>query len=170
MKNKAFTLVELLAVIVILGILSVLIIPKIVNTLNESEQKTNLVSAEELLKAAQYKTTNNEIKGVSENITIDYTTNTNTNYLDYTGQKPEKGQVIIRKNGQIAMAVKIGENCYSKNYNGLDITVTPYNEEICSNPIIVTTGDGLYESTTEPGRLIYRGANPNNYIWLDENG
>ena len=35
---------------------------------------------------------------------------------------------------------------------------------------IVTTGDGLYESDTEPGRLIYRGTNPNNYIWLDENG
>ena len=36
--------------------------------------------------------------------------------------------------------------------------------------LIVTTGDGLYESTTDPGRLIYRGTNPNNYIKLKEDG
>ena len=35
-------------------------------------------------------------------------------------------------------------------------------------PEIVTSGDGLYEST-EPDKYIYKGANPNNYIWLDEN-
>ena len=31
---------------------------------------------------------------------------------------------------------------------------------------VVTTGDGLYADTTEDGRYIYRGANPNNYITL----
>ncbi len=31
---------------------------------------------------------------------------------------------------------------------------------------VVTTGDGLYADTTEEGRYIYRGANPNNYITL----
>ena len=31
---------------------------------------------------------------------------------------------------------------------------------------VVTTGDGLYVDTTEEGRYIYRGANPNNYIKL----
>ncbi len=40
MKGKnGFTLVELLAVIVILGLLMVIIAPKITNTLNESEKK-----------------------------------------------------------------------------------------------------------------------------------
>ena len=31
---------------------------------------------------------------------------------------------------------------------------------------VVTTGDGLYADTTEAGKYIYRGANPNNYIKL----
>ena len=31
---------------------------------------------------------------------------------------------------------------------------------------VVTTGDGLYADTTEAGRYIYRGVNPNNYITL----
>lgn len=37
-------------------------------------------------------------------------------------------------------------------------------------PNIVSSGDGLYEAKGEPDRYIYRGANPNNYVWLDENG
>ncbi len=36
--------------------------------------------------------------------------------------------------------------------------------------MIVTSGDGLYESTIEDGRFIYRGSNPNNYIYLKEDG
>ena len=52
--------------------------------------------------------------------------------------------------------------------------ITLINETTSSNeyirPNLVTTGDGLYESTNEPGRYIYRGKKPNNYIWLDENG
>ena len=32
---------------------------------------------------------------------------------------------------------------------------------------VVTAGDGLYADTTEAGRYIYRGGNPNNYIKLD---
>ena len=31
---------------------------------------------------------------------------------------------------------------------------------------VVTTGDGLYSDTTETGRYVYKGANPNNYITL----
>ena len=172
MKEKAFTLVELLAVIIILGVLSVLIVPKAIKTLNDSEQKTNIASAEGLLKAAKYKYQDDEMNGkISENITIDYTTNTNIDLLDFNGKQPEKGQVIIRSNGNVGMFVKIGDNCYFKNYNSLDITVTPYSEETCGQSIkIVTSGDGLYESATEPGRLIYRGLNPNNYIYLKEDG
>lgn len=32
------------------------------------------------------------------------------------------------------------------------------------NVEVVTTGDGLYEDSTRPGRYVYKGANPNNYI------
>ena len=61
--KKGFTLVELLAVIVILGVLSVLIVPKIKKTLNNSKEKINLASANELLKAAEYQYERNEITG-----------------------------------------------------------------------------------------------------------
>ena len=52
-----------------------------------------------------------------------------------------------------------------------------YNNEVintskgnCPTQKLVTEGDGLYKSTTEPGRLIYRGQTPNNRIFLKEDG
>ena len=85
MKTKAFTLVELLAVIIILGILTVIITPKIINTLKEAEKNTNMTSAQNLAKSAGLKVSNNEMTGNNENIKINYQTGENTNYLDYTG-------------------------------------------------------------------------------------
>ena len=127
MKGKnGFTLVELLAVIVILGLLMVILAPKITKTLNESEKKTNMASAQNLVKSAQLKVSNNEIKGTSQNIKINYETKENINYLDYTGEKPEIGQVQIKTNGDIAMAVKFGDYCYLKSYNSNDITTIEY--------------------------------------------
>ena len=181
MKNKkAFTLVELLAVIVILGLLMVIIVPKVSQTLKDAEKNTNMTSAENLVKAATLKASNNEMTGNSENIKINYTTGENQNYIDYTGEKPTSGQVQIKSNGEVAMAVKFGDYCYLKPYNSNDITTIAYNENTCgansdvftnyTMPELAITGDGLYESTTEPNRYIYRGANPNNYIYLKEDG
>jgi len=35
---------------------------------------------------------------------------------------------------------------------------------------LATNGDGLYTDPVETGRYVYRGAEPDNYIWLDLNG
>lgn len=180
MKNKGFTLIELLAVIIILGLIAVLIVPKVVNMLDDAEKNTNMTSAENLIKAAELKVSNNEITGNNRDIKINYQTGENINYLDYTGEKPEIGQVQIKTNGDIAMAVKFGDYCYLKSYNSNDITTIAYNENTCGEnadvfinytmPELAVSGDGLYEAQGEPGRYIYRGTNPNNYINLKENG
>lgn len=132
MKGKnGFTLVELLAVIVILGVLGTLIIPKVVTSLEESEKSSNLTSAKNLVKAAEYKVSNNNVEGKNENVIIDFSTHENVDYLDYSGQKPKDGQLIIKSNGKIAMAVKFGDYCYLKSYNSNDITTIEYNEQTC---------------------------------------
>ena len=181
MKGKnGFTLVELLAVIIILGLLMVIIVPKVTQTLKDAEKNTNMTSAENLVKAATLKATNNEMTGNSENIKINYTTGENQDYIDYTGDKPTDGQVAIKSNGEIAMAVRFGDYCYLKSYNSNDITTIPYTAETCDEnanvfinytmPELAVSGDGLYEAQGEPGRYVYRGTNPNNYINLKENG
>ena len=178
--KKGFTLIELLAVIIILGILTALIAPKVVNMIEEAEKNTNMTSAQNLAKAAQLKAQNNDAAGTNENIIINYETGENANYLDYNGSKPEKGKINIRTNGTIAMSVKFGDYCYQKNYDSSNIDVIPYSEDTCAEnadfiinhetPELTTSGDGLYEAQGEPGRYIYRGANPNNYIYLKEDG
>lgn len=177
--KKGFTLVELLAVIVILGLLAILIVPKINNALKESEKKTNMASANGLIKSVEYKYQDNEIKGISENITIDFTTGKNIEKIEYNGTKPTSGQISIRKNGVIIMAVRIGDNCYIKKNDTNEITVIPYDKEKCGEtseaminyeiPNITQSSDGLYESKVDNAKLIFRGANPNNYISLKEN-
>lgn len=180
MKEKGFTLVELLAVLIILGVVALLITPKVITSLDEAEKNSNMTSIKELVKTAELKHSNNEILGTTENITIDYQKNINTDYLEYKGEKPEIGKINIKKNGDIAISVKIGDNCYTKKYFEEDIEVIEFDENTCGSnslvftnyelPEIVLSGDGLYESTIDKGRYIYKGANPNNYIWLDENG
>ena len=51
MKNKAFTLVELLGVIALIGILSVVIIPKVGNSINNSKE-ASYIAQEDMIKKA----------------------------------------------------------------------------------------------------------------------
>ena len=51
---------------------------------------------------------------------------------------------------------------YSPAENGYTPGEQVASEQLTSN--LVTSGDGLYEDTYEPGRYVYKGANPNNYI------
>ena len=131
--KKGFTLVELLAVIIILGVLSVLIVPKVLKTLNDSEEKTNIASANGLLKAAELKYQDNEIRGISGNILINYPYGENSELLEFSGKKPERGQVAITSEGKIVFAVKIGNTCYIKKASSYDITSKAYDSETCKS-------------------------------------
>lgn len=149
MNKKAFTLIELLAVIIILGVLAVIIAPKINNTIKEAEKNTHMTSIEGLIKTATYKYSNNDVTGkVNKNIFIDYKNNLNTNYLEYSGDKPEEGIVSITSTGAIALAIRFEDYCYIKNYESEDITVIDYNEATCVIDNLIknenyTTGDAI---------------------------
>lgn len=53
MNKKAFTLVELLAVIIVLGILLVIIVPKIFSTISKSKEDIYKVKEDQMKKAAE---------------------------------------------------------------------------------------------------------------------
>lgn len=133
--KKGFTLVELLAVLIIIGLLSVLIVPKVLKTLNDSEQKTNLASAKELIKTAEYKYEENGINGISETIRIDYTNDINTDKIEFDGKKPEKGKLIVTKDGKIAFYIKIGDTCYIKNRLSQEIISKAYDSGTCKTAL-----------------------------------
>ncbi len=180
LSKFAFTLIELLAVIIVIALLLTIIAPKVKKTLNDAEKNTNMTSAQNLVKASEFRYSNDNITGNTKNIILTYPQDKDSNILDYSGASPEAGRIKIKPNGKIAMAVKFGDLCYTKSYTSNDINVIPYDESTCNENSevfegydiqdLVTSGDGLYQAKGEQGRYVFRGANPNNYIKLTENG
>jgi len=72
-------------------------------------------------------------------------------YLSTTSEQPSK----VTSSLTITLDYSQAENGYTP---GEQVA----SEQLTSN--LVTSGDGLYEDTYEPGRYVYKGANPNNYI------
>ena len=170
--KKGFTLVELLAVVIILGILAVVIVPKIQQTIKDSKKNTYESSTHALIREAEVFYTNKKINQKQFNgCEYNFTANNNTcNGFEFKGQKPDSGTLKIYSNGEVAFALQFDDYCYTKRPASDNIVTTSDCDNNFLNiiPEIVTSGDGLYASQVEPGRLIYRGANPNNKIMLKE--
>ena len=166
-KNKGFTLIELLAIIVILAVIAVITVPIILNIIDNSKKGAVSDSAYGYKDALQkynmtLLTRNPESEGLKGSYTVTELKNLG---LEISGQEPSDGIVLLDEEG-ISGCLKFDE-----------YTTYLYNNQVvstakgsCPTEKLVTTGDGLYKSTTDPGRLIYRGANPNNKIFLKEDG
>lgn len=59
MKNKGFTLVELLAVITVLGIIGLIAIPTVTSIINSSKEKAKKIQIEEIIRSAKSWAANN---------------------------------------------------------------------------------------------------------------
>ena len=105
MNNKGFTLVELLAVIVVLAIISIITIPMIGNVIDESKKKALEVSANGLVEAANYFTISND--GVYEFV-FDENKKGETikgEQLDYKGNIEGIGKLYIDAYGDISLCL-----------------------------------------------------------------
>ena len=166
-KNKGFTLIELLAIIVILAVIAVITVPIILNIIDNSKKGAITDSAYGYKDALQkynmtLLTRNPESEGLKGSYTVTELKNLG---LEISGQEPSEGIILIDNEG-ISGCLKFDEYT-TYLYNNQVVGTAKGN---CPTEKLVTTGDGLYKSTTEPGRLIYRGANPNNRIFLKEDG
>ena len=82
MKKKGFTLVELLAVIIILGVLMLIAIPSVTNYINNSRKETYANTGKELIKGASHLVTkSNDVNYEGE---LDFTDTDTTYYIPYT--------------------------------------------------------------------------------------
>mgnify|MGYP004457779377 CR=1 FL=1 len=81
LNKKGFTLVELLAVIVVLALIMVLILPNVMDSMNSAKQQTFLLYANRMLDAAMNKRASDELAGgnVPTCYEISYLNNGNTN-------------------------------------------------------------------------------------------
>ena len=101
----------------------------------------------EAIKFTQTGLTNGEVltAGSTKTFTV------KVEYLSTTSEQPSK----VTSSLTITLDYSQAENGYTP---GEQVA----SEQLTSN--LVTSGDGLYEDTYEPGRYVYKGANPNNYI------
>ena len=117
MKRKGFTLVELLAVIVVLAIISIITIPMIGNVIEESKKKSLEQSASGLIEAASYYKISHE--GVTEFV-FDENKKGETikgDKLEYKGNIEGTGKLYIDKNGDISLCLVDDKYYVYKNYN-----------------------------------------------------
>ncbi len=117
MKNKGFTLVELIAVIVIIGVLLLIIIPNVSNALKKSEIKTFTASAKGVLRAAtEYYAEDGAT--VTDGECMDVTTGTINFDKDYqiTG-----GQICYLNNQAYLDKVTNGKYCATGNNDDLSV-------------------------------------------------
>lgn len=98
MKNKAFTLVELLAIIVIIGILSLIVVPNIMKTIERASQKaydTQIAEIENLTKRWASKNTDKLDENHLNNTYITLTVLKKEKYIEQVKIKNPKTEDII---------------------------------------------------------------------------
>ena len=170
MKNKVkgFTLVELLAVIVILAVILVIAVPKITDTIKNSKIASFESSAKTIAAQAEKKKMEKEILEDTGSINCsdvvklnnnDYsscsiTFDGNTAKVSLVGSGKFEGLQIINGTKDNATATITT----SSTKTGVDFIKELYNDEE------KRTANGLEKDTTSDANIRYVGANPNNYV------
>lgn len=98
MKNKAFTLIEIIAALVILAVIALIAIPIVTTIIEKSEKKSDRISVENYAHAielalAQYELENGDYPNTLDNLKI-----------NYTGSKVQCNIKRIRSNGEIFLS------------------------------------------------------------------
>lgn len=121
MKQKGFTLIELLAVIVILAIIALIATPMILGVIDSSKKGALEASAYGIINAAETYYAEASLRGEIPMTSFDLKTDT---LLSYKGSKPESGELHIRSDGKISIAIKKDAWCVTKKFNEEKVTTS----------------------------------------------
>ena len=122
-KKNGFTLIELMAVIVILSIVLILVTKNVIGAKKDSEEKTKYIAAKEIVKIAEVYFANNSC---ATDVTIDNI----KEYLESDATNPKNGKndlLIIVKNHKICRSIteELKSSCELND----DIPERTYNEQ-----------------------------------------
>lgn len=138
-KNQklGFTLIELLAVVVILAVIALISTPIILDLIENSQKGAFKNTAYGIIEAGKYNYTNEIIKSSDvKAMAFSYvdgveTSNPSGRKLDYKGDRPKTGAVLLNAEGQIAIAIYNGKFCASKSYTDTQATISEITEDEC---------------------------------------
>ena len=166
-KRNAFTLIELLAVIVILAVILVIAIPRILDVIETSKKDSFKNSAQLIADSAEKKKVSDKLLGKDESITCkDVAKISDEDYASCTISFDENGiaKVSITGKGKFD-GLKI-TNGTKENAEVKEITKPTYGmkaTEYITN-LLEYDGEGLKIDNTSDQNIRYYGSNPNNYV------
>ena len=166
-KKNAFTLIELLAVIVILAVILVIAIPRILDVIETSKKDSFKNSAQLIADSAEKKKVSDKLLGKDEEITCKDVAKINDE--DYASCKitfdsDGIAKVSITGRGKFD-GLKI-TNGTKENAEVKEITKPTYGmkaTEYITN-LLEYDGEGLKIDNTSDQNIRYYGSNPNNYV------
>ena len=143
MKKKGFTLVELLAIIVILGIIMSIATPIIIKIINDSKKETYKLSMSGYVKAVEEQIAVNKAKG---KITKNGNYNIKNFEVGYSGRIADKGSFSI--NNELVISAQLCFDTYLVKYDGKEVTLT---EKGCEKEATVNLAIGkkTYKNTVK---------------------
>ena len=174
MKNKnGFTLVELLAVIVILAIILVIAVPKITDTIKNSKIASFESSVKTIAAQAEKKKMEKEILEDTGSINCsdvvklndtDYgncsiSFDGNTAKVTLVGKGKFEGLLVINGTKENATASEVKMPEYGKG--------TTYIKALYDNDVL-RAANGLKKDNTSDANIRYEGSNPNNYVSFND--
>jgi len=137
MKKKGFTLVELLAVIVILAIISLIATPMIMGVIEKSKKGAFKSSVNGILSSIEYSTLEDIEK-------MYYFPN---NELEIKGEQPTGGYIKINSDGDSNILVYNNDYCVTKMIGSPNLKVENFKDSSCENYINSLNGIEFDQST-----------------------
>lgn len=151
--KKGFTLMELLAVIVILGIIVLIVFPVFMAMIEEAKKGSFRNTAYGIVKSADYQHIKNVLNGqvVKVGCGIGYEVFKYENgkpegkELSFKGGRPQSGTIAINTNGDVALAIHNGKWCAVKQYNDEKVTLYEISKEECEQILPSGREDGYMD-------------------------
>ena len=148
-KKKGFTLIELLAVIVLLAILVIIAVPNVIKMLNNTNQKTFMVEAENVIKGAKNAYATNTLNGIDKTC---YSLSELSDYIDkdFTGYSGSVQIDASHNTSRVWLANDkyIVAGSYSGNIEVVPLTSPITATDECEEMYVVANGEGEQVTTT----------------------
>lgn len=137
MKKNGFTLVELLAVIVVITIIALIAVPLVLDIIEKSKKNAFKASAYGIIDAATKKYLEFSLENFRDDMMFQYRDqkeypSINNNYLEYSGSRPNSGDVLLKGNGEISISIHNGTYCAKKNNENEEVTVEEVDSSNCN--------------------------------------